>query len=82
MVPVREKAFVCVRLGEYNVYTPPVALTAVATGCAKLRFSNSVEKMIETRLDMRSDFVVVGDNFELVVSESNGTSCLSCSYDF
>ena len=25
---------------------------------------------------MRSDFVVVGDNFELVVSESNGTSCL------
>ena len=31
------------------------------------------KNVIETRPDMRSDFVVVGDNVELFVSESNGT---------
>ena len=43
----------------------------------KLRSSISEKKkLIETRLDMRSDFVAVGDNFELAVSESNCTSRL------
>ena len=51
------------------VSTPPVALTAVATGCVRNSDSaTSVKKnLVWTRVDMRSDFLVVGDSIELVV---------------
>ena len=87
MVHVREKVCVCVRLGRCGVYTP-VALAVVSTHPSYSRLFRLAECetqiqqlrnkkiLITTRLDMRSDFVVVDDNFELVVSESNGTSCL------
>ena len=42
------------------VFTPPVALTAVATGCGQ-------KNLIRKKRGLRSDFLVVGDNVELAV---------------
>ena len=62
MVHVREKVRVFVHLGEYDVYTHRRTHDSCYWLSATLRFSNPVEKnLIDTRLDMRSDFLVVGD---------------------
>ena len=55
------KVCVCVRLGRCGVYT------SRRTHRCCYWLSNSIKKLIETRLDMRSDFLVVGDNLEIVV---------------
>ena len=63
---VRTKKCASARVQEGVVSTHPVALTAVATGWVQNSHSaTSVKKIIRTRL--RSDFLVDGDNVELVV---------------